>query len=221
MADPPLRALLIPVTPFRQNCSLLWCTQTRKGAVVDPGGDLALIEKAVRDQKIAVEKVLLTHGHLDHAGGAAGLARAWAIPIEGPHRDDAFLLEGLADQGIRYGFAGSEACQPTRWLEDGDTVSFGVVELGVRHCPGHTPGHVIFFHAGAKLALVGDVLFAGSVGRTDFPRGNHAQLVQSITERLWPLGDEMRFVPGHGQMSTFGWERKTNPYVSDLALGRA
>jgi glyoxylase-like metal-dependent hydrolase (beta-lactamase superfamily II) len=221
MADLPLRALLVPVTPFRQNCSLIWCTATGKGAVVDPGGDLALIEKAAGDQKVAIEKILLTHGHLDHAGGAAQLARTWSVPIEGPHRDDAFLLEGLAEQGSRYGFAGSEACQPDRWLEDGDTVTVGQVELGVRHCPGHTPGHVVFFHSEAKLALVGDVLFKGSVGRTDFPRGNHAQLVQSITERLWPLGDEMRFVPGHGQMSTFGWERKTNPYVSDLALGRA
>jgi hydroxyacylglutathione hydrolase len=221
MADLPLRALLVPVTPFRQNCSLIWCTATGKGAVVDPGGDLALIEKAVGDQKLAIEKILLTHGHLDHAGGAARLARTWSVPIEGPHRDDAFLLEGLAEQGQRYGFAGSEACQPDRWLENGDTVTVGKVELGVRHCPGHTPGHVVFFHSEAKLALVGDVLFKGSVGRTDFPRGNHAQLVESITERLWPLGDEMRFVPGHGQMSTFGWERKTNPYVSDLALGRA
>lgn len=221
MTDSPLRAFLVPVTPFRQNCSVLWCTKTRLGAVVDPGGDLGEIEKVIAEQKVTLEKVLLTHGHLDHAGGAAKLARRWSVPIEGPHEDDAFLLEGLAEQGHRYGFAGSEACHPTRWLKDGDTVSFGEVELGVRHCPGHTPGHVVFFHSGVKLAIVGDVLFAGSVGRTDFPRGDHEQLVRSITERLWPLGDDIRFVPGHGQMSTFGWERKTNPYVSDLALGRA
>lgn len=221
MNEPPLKALIVPVTPFRQNCSVLWCTQTMAGAIVDPGGDLDLIRKTVTQQSVKVEKILLTHGHLDHAGGAAELARTFNVPVEGPHEDDAFLLEGLADQGARYGFAGSEVCRPGRWLKDGETVSFGMVELGVRHCPGHTPGHVVFFHQGVKLALVGDVLFAGSVGRTDFPRGNHATLVQSITERLWPLGDEMRFVPGHGQMSTFGWERKTNPYVSDLALGRA
>lgn len=221
MTETPLKALIVPVTPFRQNCSLLWCPATGQAAVVDPGGDLGLIEKALSQQNVRLEKVLLTHGHLDHAGGAAMLSRRWSVPIEGPHEDDAFLLDGLAEQGTRYGFSGSESCTPNRWLKDGDTVSFGDVELGVRHCPGHTPGHVVFFHAGAKLALVGDVLFAGSVGRTDFPRGNHAQLVESITGRLWPLGDDMRFVPGHGQMSSFGWERKTNPYVSDLALGRA
>jgi glyoxylase-like metal-dependent hydrolase (beta-lactamase superfamily II) len=221
MNEPPLKALIVPVTPFRQNCSVLWCTRTLNAAITDPGGDFDLIEKSVAQQKLKVEKILLTHGHLDHAGGAAKLARTFGVPVEGPHEDDAFLLEGLAEQGSRYGFAGSEACTPNRWLKDGDAVNFGEVELGVRHCPGHTPGHVVFFHRGVKLALVGDVLFAGSVGRTDFPRGNHAKLVQSITERLWPLGDEMRFVPGHGRMSTFGWERKTNPYVSDLALGRA
>jgi glyoxylase-like metal-dependent hydrolase (beta-lactamase superfamily II) len=220
MNEPPLKALIVPVTPFRQNCSVLWCTRTLRAAIADPGGDLDLIEKHITQQGLKVEKILLTHGHLDHAGGAAKLARTFGVAIEGPHEDDTFLLERLAEQGSRYGFAGSEACTPDRWLKDDDTVKFGEVELGVRHCPGHTPGHVVFFHAGVKLALVGDVLFAGSVGRTDFPRGNHAMLVRSITERLWPLGDAMRFVPGHGQMSTFGWERKTNPYVCDLALGR-
>jgi hydroxyacylglutathione hydrolase len=220
MHETPLKAVILPVTPLRQNCSLLWCTRTMKAAIVDPGGDLAIIEKAVTQQRVTVERILLTHGHLDHAGGAAALSRAWSLPIEGPHEDDTFLLEGLAEQGSRYGIA-AEACRPNRWLKDGDSVRFGEIELGVRHCPGHTPGHVVFYHSGIKLALVGDVLFKGSVGRTDFPRGNHAQLVRSITERLWPLGDEMRFVPGHGPMSKFGWERKTNPYVCDLALGRA
>jgi glyoxylase-like metal-dependent hydrolase (beta-lactamase superfamily II) len=221
MNQPPLQAVIVPVTPFQQNCTVLWCTATRKAAIVDPGGDLPEIEKIIQQQQVTVEKILLTHGHLDHAGAAAALARKLGVPIEGPHRDDRFLLEGLAEQGARYGFAGSEACAPDRWLENDDSVTVGEATLGVRHCPGHTPGHVVFYHAGAKLALVGDVLFAGSVGRSDLPRGNHATLVESITGRLWPLGDDMRFVPGHGQMSTFGWERKTNPYVSDLALGRA
>ena len=220
MPEMPLKAAIIPVTPFRQNCSLVWCTRTGEAAVVDPGGDLARIQDAISANGITVKKVLLTHGHLDHAGGAARLARTLRLPIEGPHPDDAFLLEGLSEQGQRYGFQGSESCSPDRWLADGDTVSLGEIVFGVRHCPGHTPGHVVLFHDEAKIAFVGDVLFRGSVGRSDLPRGNHEQLVRSITERLWPLGDEMRFVPGHGQMSTFGWERKTNPYVSDLALGR-
>jgi glyoxylase-like metal-dependent hydrolase (beta-lactamase superfamily II) len=221
MPETLLKAAIIPVTPYRQNCSLVWCTKTGDAAVVDPGGDLPRIQDAVAANGITVKKVLLTHGHLDHAGGAAGLARALGVPIEGPHPDDSFLLEALSEHGRRPGFQGSESCTPDRWLADGDTVSLGEIVLGVRHCPGHTPGHVVLYHEEAKLAFVGDVLFRGSVGRTDFPRGNHADLVRSITERLWPLGDDMRFVPGHGQMSTFGWERKTNPYVSDLALGRA
>jgi glyoxylase-like metal-dependent hydrolase (beta-lactamase superfamily II) len=221
MNDGPIAAGILPVTPFQQNCSLLWCTATKRAAVVDPGGEIGRIAEAVAAKGVTVEKILLTHGHLDHAGGAAGLARQLGVPIEGPHEDDRFLLESLAEQGKRFGFQGSEACTPDRWLADGATVTVGEAVLGVRHCPGHTPGHIVFFHEGAKLAFVGDVLFRGSVGRSDLPRGNHAQLVESITNRLWPLGDEMRFVPGHGQTSTFGWERKTNPFVSDLALGRA
>lgn len=212
---------ILPVTPFRQNCSLVWDPATMRGAVIDPGGEAARIEQAIADKGVTVEKILLTHGHLDHAGGAAALARKLGVPIEGPHEDDRFLLESLGEQGRRFGFGGSESCTPGRWLKDGDTVSVGGIEFGVRHCPGHTPGHVVFFNEAAKLAFVGDVLFKGSVGRSDLPRGNHAQLVRSIAERLWPLGDGMRFVPGHGETSTFGWERKTNPYVSDLALGRA
>jgi hydroxyacylglutathione hydrolase len=214
------RGAIVPVTPFQQNCAILWDDASKHGLVVDPGGEADRILDAIDQAGVTVERILLTHGHLDHAGGAAKLARDRSVPIEGPHQDDLFLLEALAEQGSRYGFAGSEACLPDRWLQDGDTVTFGAVELGVRHCPGHTPGHVVFFHSDVKLALVGDVLFKGSVGRTDFPRGNHSQLVHSITERLWPLGDDIRFVPGHGEMSTFGWERKTNPFVSDLALGR-
>ena len=215
------KALIIPVTPFQQNCTLIWCARTRRAAVVDPGGDLDTISKAISDQGVTLEKVLLTHGHLDHAGGAATLGRTYSVPVEGPHADEAFLLDSLEEQARNYGFPPAENCHPDRWLTDGDSVRFGDLEFGVRHCPGHTPGHVIFFHTGARLALVGDVLFAGSIGRTDFPRGNHAQLLRSITERLWPLGDEIRFVPGHGQMSTFGQERLANPYVSDRVLHRA
>ncbi len=219
-SQPPLLALVVPVTPLQQNCTLFWCTRTMKAALVDPGGDIDKLLAAVQSRGVEVEKLLLTHGHLDHAGAAAALKRRLNVPIEGPHRDDRFLLESIAEQGKRYGLAGAENCLPDRWLEDGDEVTVGDLTLGVRHCPGHTPGHVVFFHAAMKIAMVGDVLFRGSVGRTDFPRGDHAALVRSITERLWPLGDDMRFVPGHGQLSTFGWERKTNPYVSDLALGR-
>lgn len=221
MTIPILKVALIPVTPFQQNCNLIWCAATNRGALVDPGGEGPRLLSAIRSQNVTVEKILLTHGHLDHAGAAGPLARELSVPIEGPHEDDRFLLDSLGEQGARYGFAGSEACTPDRWLKDGDTVTVGNVTLDVRHCPGHTPGHVVFYCKGVELAFVGDVLFAGSVGRTDFPRGNHAQLVESITGRLWPLGDQVRFVPGHGQTSTFGWERKTNPYVSDLALGRA
>ncbi|MBV9331988.1 MAG: MBL fold metallo-hydrolase [Alphaproteobacteria bacterium] len=214
-------AKILPVTPYQQNCSLVWCTRTMRGAVIDPGGEVDRIKLAIRSLGIALEKVLLTHGHLEHASGASRLAREEQVGIEGPHPDDLFLLEGLGRNAARPGFPDAENCTPDRWLADGDEVGFGDVKLGVRHCPGHTPGHVVFFHAAAKIAFVGDVLFRGSVGRSDLPRGNHARLVQSITERLWPLGDDMRFVPGHGEMSTFGWERKCNPFVSDLALGRA
>jgi glyoxylase-like metal-dependent hydrolase (beta-lactamase superfamily II) len=218
MEDMPIKAAILPVTPYQQNCSLVWCTRTKRGAVIDPGGDLDRLRQAIDLEGVILEKVLLTHGHLDHASGASRLARDFGgLPIEGPHRDDAFLLDELGRNAVRPGFGEAENCTPTRWLEDGDTVTIGEAELGVRHCPGHTPGHVVFFHAGAKVAFVGDVLFAGSVGRSDLARGNHQQLVASITQRLWPLGDDMHFVPGHGQMSTFGWERKTNPYVSDLA----
>jgi glyoxylase-like metal-dependent hydrolase (beta-lactamase superfamily II) len=189
--------------------------------VIDPGGEVERLKQAIAGQGVTLEKVLLTHGHLDHASGATKLAREFGVPIEGPHRDDLFLLEELGRNARRPGFGDAENCMPDRWLENGETVRVGDVEFGVRHCPGHTPGHVVFFHESARVAFVGDVLFKGSVGRSDFPRGNHAQLVESITSRLWPLGDDMQFVPGHGPMSTFGWERKTNPYVCDLALGRA
>lgn len=219
--QPPIKARILPVTPFRQNCSLVWCTATNRGVLIDPGGDTERLKAAVAAEGVTIERLLLTHGHLDHASGTAKLARDYAVPVEGPHADDTFLLDELGRHVRRPGFVDAENCTPDRFLKDEDTVRFGEIELGVRHCPGHTPGHVVFYHSLAKIAFVGDVLFAGSVGRTDLPRGNHQQLVDSITLRLWPLGDAMNFVPGHGQMSTFGWERKTNPYVSDLALGRA
>jgi len=218
MSSAPFKVAILPVTPYRQNCSIVWCTTTMKGAVIDPGGDVARLRDTVAANGIAIEKVLLTHGHLDHASGAAKLARELAVPIEGPHTDDAFLLAALGENAGQPGFADAEACTPSRFLVDGDTVCFGEIAFGVRHCPGHTPGHVVFFHQGAKIAFVGDVLFKGSIGRTDLPRGNHADLIRSITEKLWPLGEDMQFVPGHGAMSSFGWERKTNPFVGDLAL---
>ena len=220
MTDFPLKAAILPVTPYQQNCSLVWCVKTNKAALIDPGGEVDRLKEAVTAQGLTLEKVLLTHGHLDHASGATKLAREFGIAIEGPHKDDLFLLEDLGRNARRPGFGDAENCLPTRWLDDGDTVRVGEVEFGVRHCPGHTPGHVVFFHQATKIAFVGDVLFKGSIGRCDLPRGNWQQLIDAITERLWPLGDDMQFVPGHGQMSTFGWERKTNPFVSDLALGR-
>ena len=216
-----MKVAIIPVTPFQQNCSLLVCEQTRRAAVVDPGGDLELILGAAKEQGAELEKIFLTHGHIDHCGGTAELARELGLPVEGPHADDRFLIDDLPQQGLRFGFAQLQSFTPSRWLAGGDRVRFGAVELEVRHCPGHTPGHVIFFSAQYRLAMVGDVLFAGSIGRTDFPRGDHAALLRSIREQLWPLGDDVTFIPGHGPTSTFGEERETNPFVADAVLGRA
>jgi len=211
-----MKAVVVPVTPFRQNCTVLWCEATRRGAVVDPGGDLENVLAAVEEHGVDLEKVLVTHGHIDHAGGTAELAERFGLPIEGPHRDDEFLIEALGRQGARYGFAWARPFAPDRWLAGGDEVTVGELVFEVRHCPGHTPGHVIFFNRASKIALVGDVLFRGSVGRSDLPRGDHAQLIHSIRAQLWPLGDDVTFVPGHGPLSTFGNERKTNPYCSDF-----
>ncbi len=217
--EAPMRAAIIPVTAFEQNCSLVWCSKTLKGALVDPGGDLEKIKDAVVRSGVTVEKILLTHGHADHCGQSGILAKELGVPIEGPHEDDRFWISRLEDDGPRFGMH-CEIFESDRWLKDGDTVSFGEVEMEVVHCPGHTPGHVIFFHRPTKFAFVGDVIFAGSIGRTDFPMGNHQDLIDAITQKLWPLGDEVTFVPGHGQPSTFGQERKTNAYVSDAALAR-
>lgn len=206
---------IVPVTPFEQNCSIVWCETTKTAAVVDPGGDLDRILAAAEKLGVTIEKILITHGHIDHAGGTARLARELGVPIEGPHPEDRFWIDGMPDQSRMFGLPNGEAFTPDRWLADGDTVTVGEQVLQVIHTPGHTPGHVVFFHPGAKLALVGDVLFAGSIGRTDFPRGDHATLISSIRNKLFPLGDDVRFVPGHGPMSTFGRERASNPYVAD------
>ncbi len=187
--NPPMRAAMIPVTAFEQNCSLIWCTKTMRGALVDPGGDLPRLKKAVEQQGVALEKILVTHGHIDHCGQAGILARELGLPIEGPHEDDRFWIEKLADDGRKWGLSG-ETFEPDRWLVDGDTVTVGDLTLDVIHCPGHTPGHVVFHHPASKLAMVGDVLFQGSIGRTDFPRGNHRGLIASITRKLWPLGGD-------------------------------
>ncbi len=215
-----MKVAIIPVTPFQQNCSLLICERTHKAAVVDPGGDLERIRDAVERQGVELEKILLTHGHIDHCGGTAQLADDLGLPVEGPHEADRFLIDGLPHQGARFGFPQLSAFTPTRWLAGGDTVRFGSEALEVRHCPGHTPGHVIFFSSTYRLALVGDVLFAGSIGRTDLPRGDHDTLIRSIVEQLWPLGDDVTFIPGHGPNSTIGEERASNPFVGDHALAR-
>lgn len=218
---PPIQIVIIPVTPFRQNTSLVWCPATMKGAFVDPGGEVEKLAGVAAERGVTIEKILLTHGHLDHAGAAADLAARYGVPIEGPHRDEDWLLAGITAQGQRYGMTDAKSCTPDRWLDDGDTVTVGEASFDVFHCPGHTPGHVVFVQPEARFAFVGDVLFRGSVGRTDFERGNHAHLVSSIRDKLFPLGDDIQFVPGHGDLSTFGWERKCNPYVSDLAVGAA
>jgi hydroxyacylglutathione hydrolase len=214
-----IQATIIPVTAYTQNCSLIWCTETNKGAVVDPGGDLDRILAAVKEHNVNLEKIFITHGHLDHAGGAADLAEQTGLPIEGPQKEDLFWIEQLATQGQQMGMAdNSKPFIPDRWLEDGDQISFGNITMDVFHCPGHTPGHVVFYHKDTKLAIVGDVLFKGSIGRTDFPRGDHPTLIRSITEKLWPLGSDITFISGHGPLSTFGAERKTNPFVGDTVL---
>lgn len=219
MSTPPLRATMIPVTPIQQNCSLIWCTATMRGAFVDPGGDLPKLRAAAAEAGVTVEKILLTHGHIDHAGEARPLADALGVPIEGPHRDDQWLLQSLAEVGADYGIPGVSFDAPDRWLVEGDTVTVGDLVLDVYETPGHTPGHVVFHHPASKLALVGDVLFQGSVGRTDFPRSDPAALIRSVVEKLWPLGDDTAFIPGHGAASTFAHERRSNPFVGDAVLG--
>lgn len=210
---------IIPVTHYQQNCTLLWCDQTRDAAVVDPGGDIERILSAVEAQGVTLTQILLTHGHLDHVGGTAALVKRLALPVIGPHEDDLFWINLLPQQAQMMGFTPVDNFQPTQLLQQGDQVKVGNASLEVLHCPGHTPGHVIFFHRDSRLALVGDVLFKGSIGRTDFPRGNHADLLDAIRSRVFPLGDDVRFIPGHGPMSTLGYERATNPFVADKNFG--
>ena len=216
--QPPMKIAVVPVTPFQQNCSILWCTATMKGAVVDPGGEVDRILATAQQHGVSLEKVIVTHGHLDHCGSAGVLADRLGIPVEGPQREDEFWITDLERQGQNYGFTEARTFAPTRWLEDGDTVTVGDLSLDILHCPGHTPGHVVLFHEPSRFAVVGDVLFKGSIGRSDLPRGNGAQLVRSIRDKLWPLGEDVTFLPGHGELSTFGHERKVNPFVSDMAL---
>ncbi len=212
-----LRYLTVPVTAFAQNCSIVWCDETLEAAVIDPGGDLDRLLAQVQRLGLTLKAVWLTHAHIDHAGATAELARRFSLPVIGPHEGDRFWIEALPQQGAMFGFPPAETFEPTRWLRDGDTVRIGRCELDVRHCPGHTPGHVVFHSKAAQRAFVGDVLFAGSIGRTDFPGGNHADLLASIRERLWPMGDDTVFIPGHGPEGTFGEERRFNPYVGQRA----
>ena len=212
--SPMLQYHTVPVTAFQQNCSLVWCDQTMDAAVIDPGGDIEQIEWEVERLGLNLKAIWITHAHIDHAGGTSELAAKYELPIIGPHEGDQFWIDGLPQQGAMFGFPHSEPFVPSRWLHDGDTVSIGQETLNVRHCPGHTPGHVVFHSPQIDRAFVGDVLFAGSIGRTDFPQGNHQQLIDSIVQRLWPMGDQTIFIPGHGPESSFGRERKLNPYVS-------
>lgn len=208
-----LRYQTVPVTPFQQNSSIVWCDETMEGAVIDPGGDLDVLLSTAQAHGVTLKQILLTHAHIDHAGGTGALARRLQLPIIGPHEGDQFWIDGLPQQSQMFGFPPAEPFTPTRWLHDGDRVGVGHSTLQVRHCPGHTPGHVVFHDADTQRAFVGDVLFAGSVGRTDFPGGDFDTLVSSITQRLWPMGDDTVFIPGHGPESTIGRERRSNPFV--------
>lgn len=210
-----LQAFIIPVTPFQQNCSLVFDQEARRGAIVDPGGDVPRILEAIGTSGVTIEKILLTHGHIDHAGGAAELREALGVAIEGPHPEDQFLLDSLPQSGAQYGMADARAVTPDRWLKEGDTVTVGSLSFAVSEAPGHTPGSVVLFNAENRFALMGDVLFKGSVGRTDLPRGDHATLLRSIRDKVLPIGDDVVFLPGHGSPGTIGEERQTNPFLND------
>ena len=213
MSGPSLEYWVVPVTPFQQNATLLRCTATGRGAIVDPGGEVERLLEQVERRELELERLLLTHGHIDHAGGTAELVARRQLPVEGPGLEDEFWLEGLPQQAAMFGLPSAQRPRPDRWLQHGDSVRVGEQELQVLHCPGHTPGHLVFFHEQSRLAIVGDVLFDGSIGRTDFPKGDHATLMRSIFETLLPLGDDVRFLPGHGPSSTLGEQRRTNPFL--------
>ena len=206
---------IIPVTAFAQNCTIFWCDETLEAVVVDPGGDVDLIQQTITELGVTLVKVLLTHAHIDHAGATHAIASYYQIPIEGPHQEDQFWIDLIPEQKASFGFDFAENFSPDRWLNQNDTVTFGNIELQVLFCPGHTPGHVVFFEPKTKIAQVGDVIFKGSIGRTDFPRGDAETLISSIKNNLFPLGDDVRFIPGHGPMSSFGEEKKSNPYVKE------
>lgn len=216
-----LKAQIVPVTAFQQNCSIIWCDETMEGAFVDPGGEAQKLLDAAKNLGVTIKQILLTHGHLDHAGGAKDIKEQLGLPIIGPHREDKFWLDGIEEHAANYNMPGLRCCTPDQWLNDGDEVTVGNITMQVYHTPGHTPGHVVFFEPTHKVAFVGDVLFKGSIGRTDFPRGNMQDLVDAITGKLWPLGNDVTFVPGHGPLSTFGAERQSNPFVGDQVLASA
>lgn len=211
---PKPQAMIVQVTPFQQNCSLIWDGESKEAAVIDPGGDVPDILLAIKETELNVKQILLTHGHIDHAAGASELADALGVPIFGPHEADRFLLENLAEQGKAYGLTEARNCHPSRWLKHGESVNIGSVPFEIRHCPGHTPGHVIFYNALNKFAVVGDVIFQGSIGRTDFPYGDHEMLLKSIREQILTMDDEVGFLCGHGSPSTVGRERKHNPFIN-------
>ncbi|WP_299018172.1 MBL fold metallo-hydrolase [uncultured Photobacterium sp.] len=206
---------IVPVTPFQQNCSIIWCDETNEAAMVDPGGDIHLLKEKVQQLGLTVTKLILTHGHLDHVGGTEPLAAELNVPVIGPHKEDAFWLQGLARQSEMFGFPLTEAFEPNQWLDESDVITVGNQQLYVLHTPGHTPGHITLHNEEAKVAFVGDVLFKGGIGRTDFPKGDYQTLINSIKNKLWPLGNDVTFVPGHGPLSTFGNERASNPFVAD------
>lgn len=211
--------MIAPVTAYQQNCSILICTETQKAALVDPGGEADRLKQTLTENNLTLEKIFITHGHLDHAGAAKQIAEDLNVPIEGPHKGDKYWLDDLEQYAQMMQFPPTRNFNPDRWLVDGDTIKFGNITLNVIHCPGHTPGHVVFYYPAAQVAFVGDVIFQGSIGRTDFPGGNHDDLITSIRSKLFPLGDDIQFVPGHGPTSTFGQERQTNPFVADSKYG--